>query len=132
MKKVVAVHFTPIDLRLKVDGHLKAAVSAERASIKPPGREIQFSGNVRWTRGPVELRTDQLLVSLEGNTLRVPQSYTIIDHGTSRTGRNLQSDLMLTRIAAPTPVYAARASSDSIPILTHTNSQEKLSHAEHR
>ena len=132
MKKVVAIHFSPIDLRLKVDGQLKAAVTADRASIKPPGREIQFSGNVRWTRGTIELRTDRLRASLEGNTLRAPKSYRIVNRETVTTGRNLQSDLMLTRIDSPSSDYTAQAAPDTKLIHTTTIAQEKSSHAENR
>jgi hypothetical protein len=132
MKKVSAIHFSPIDLRLRVDGQLKAAVTADRASIQPPGRDIQFSGNVRWTRGPIELHTDRLRASLENNTLRAPKSYRIVNREMVTTGRNLKSDLMLTRIDAPSFADTAHAASHTKPIHPSTIAQEKSSHAEKR
>ncbi|BBO71364.1 hypothetical protein DSCA_52940 [Desulfosarcina alkanivorans] len=131
MKKVSALRFTPIALRLHVDGRLKVAVTADRASVKPQTRELAFKGNVRWTCGPVTLSADHLLASLEENVLRVPRSYHMDNHGTVTSGRGLRCDLMLNDIADATALAAKPETSPPTP-QSNTSAKEVHSHAERR
>jgi hypothetical protein len=128
-KNVAAVRFAPIELRLHAGGQVEVTVTADRASIKPQSREMQFTGNVRWKRGPVTLRADDLLASLEKNSLRVPRDYHIDNHGEVTGGRNLLSDLLLSRIVDDPPTFAVKPKSTQ---LTNASAKEVHSHAERR
>ena len=128
-KNVAAVRFAPIELRLHAGGQVEVTVTADRASIKPQTREIQFTGNVRWKRGPVTLRADDLLASLEKNLLRVPRGYHIDNHGEVTEGQNLRSDMLLSRIVDDPPILAVKPKST---LQLNASAKEVHSHAERR
>jgi hypothetical protein len=131
MKKVAAIRFTPINLRLHVDGQLKASVAADRASIKPKTRELAFNGNVRWTCGPMTILADHLLASLEENTLRVPRSYHIDNHGRVTAGRDLRCDLLLHDIDDVTALAVKPETNPPAPQF-NASAKEVNPHAERR
>jgi hypothetical protein len=132
MKKVAGIHFSPIDLRLNVDGRRKVWVRANSASVKMPSGDVAFKGNVRWHTGQTIIKSAYVIASLEKNTLLVPEKYALNRGSKIIRGSNLRSDLLLNRIAAPHPAASAKIKTNQGYRKADIKNRENKTYAEHR
>jgi len=132
MKKVAGIHFTPIDLRLAVDGRRKVWIRANRASITMPSGDIEFKGNVRWSRGRTTIKSETMVASLEKNTLLVPRKYSMNSGGKVTRGNHLRSDLLLSGIVTPHPATTAGTKTNQGYREADITNREKKTYAERR